>query len=289
MAFIRIDHVMVCVPDLDRGTDTYSRLGFSVHRGGAHPDIGTHNAISFFEDDYLELLAIRDADEFKRNNPWKGIAELVARGGGLRYIVPQSDNLEADINAMRLRGVDIGKIYEGKRLHPDGRVLRWKGAALGPRHSLPMFFIEHITPVADRRPQLVLPHPNSVHRIERAHIAVTDLASAAREYERVLNQKPKMERGTVIMADMAIFQLGASAIVLAQPYAAGVTADALARNGAGPFQLLFRTKNMGAAAKWMAEHGVPPPARVTRNTGEQAMLIPPEQASGVYIGFFGPP
>jgi len=35
-------------------------------------------------------------------------------------------------------------------------------------------------------------------------------------------------------------------------------------------------------------HGVPPPARGIRNTGEQAMLDMPEHACGVYIGFVGP-
>jgi len=41
------------------------------------------------------------------------------------------------------------------------------------------------------------------------------------------------------------------------------------------------------AAKWMADHGVPPPARGIRNTGERAMLVMPEHACGVYIGFVG--
>jgi hypothetical protein len=44
---------------------------------------------------------------------------------------------------------------------------------------------------------------------------------------------------------------------------------------------------MDAAAKWMADHGVPPPARGIRNTGEQAMLVAPEHACGVVIGFVG--
>jgi hypothetical protein len=53
--------------------------------------------------------------------------------------------------------------------------------------------------------------------------------------------------------------------------------------------VLYRTKSMDAAARWLSEHGVPPPARGTRNTGEQAMLVPPEHACGVHIGFVGPP
>ncbi len=96
-----------------------------------------------------------------------------------------------------------------------------------------------------------------------------------------------MERGTVIHADMAMFQLGPTALGLAQPAGPGICADALARRGPGPFQILYRTRSMDAAAKWMADHGLPPSARGIRNTGEQATLVAPEHACGVYIGFVG--
>jgi hypothetical protein len=45
---------------------------------------------------------------------------------------------------------------------------------------------------------------------------------------------------------------------------------------------------MDAAASWMTDHGMPPPSRGIRNTGEQAMLVGPEHACGAYIGFVGP-
>ena len=131
-------------------------------------------------------------------------------------------------------------------------------------------------------------HPNGVQRIERVYIAVKDVAAAAAHYARVLGvPAPKMERGTVINADMAIFQFGPTALGLAQPAGPGVCADALAR-GPGPFQILYRTSSMDAAAKWIADHGLPPPARGIRNTGEEAMLVMPEHVCGVVIGFVGP-
>ena len=46
---------------------------------------------------------------------------------------------------------------------------------------------------------------------------------------------------------------------------------------------------MEAGARWIGHHGMPPPARGTRNTGEQAILVGPEDACGLYIGFVGPP
>ena len=47
-------------------------------------------------------------------------------------------------------------------------------------------------------------------------------------------------------------------------------------------------RSMDAAARWIEGHGLPPPARGVRNTGEQAMLVGPEQACGAYIAFVGP-
>jgi hypothetical protein len=51
--------------------------------------------------------------------------------------------------------------------------------------------------------------------------------------------------------------------------------------------VLFRTRSMDAAATWLEAHGVPPPARGVRSTGEQAMLVTPREACGVFIGFVG--
>ena len=148
--------------------------------------------------------------------------------------------------------------------------------------------IAYLTLVAQKDAQAASRHPNGVQRIERVYIAVKDVAAAAAHYARVLGvPAPKMERGTVINADMAIFQFGPTALGLAQPNAPGVCADALARRGPGPFQILYRTSSMDACAKWIADHDIPTPARGIRKTGEQAMLVMPEHACGVYIGFVG--
>ena len=282
----RIDHVMICVPDLRKAIDAYTRIGFGVRAGGVHPDGGTENAIAFFQDDYLELLAVRKGEERLAS---AALLDFLARGPGLRYVALQSDDLAADVAAMRRRGVDVGDPVDGGRRTPDGHELRWKSARLGASNPLPIFFIEHLTPLAERRRGHTGEHPNGARRTERVYIAVSDVAKAADLYSRVLGVAvPRVQRGNVIKADMAVFDLGPTGLTVAQPAEPGPAAEALARRGPGPFQALYPTRSMDAAARWMAEHGVPPPARGVRNTGEQAMLVEPAHACGVYIGLFGP-
>jgi len=292
--FTRIDHLMICVSDLERGAEQYRRIGFNVQPGGVHPGKGTHNAIAFNDEDYLELLAIRDPAEQRaagRSGSWgPDLPGFIAAGGGIRYAVVQSDDLAADVAAMRARGVDVSDVAEGRRAQ-GGHEFRWKTATLGAGNPLPLFFIEHLTPMAERRRLTpgAGPHPNGVRFLERVYIVVNDLEASVATYARVLGAAPpRMYKGTVIMSHMAVFQYGSTGLTVAHPYAPGPASESLTRRGEGPFQALFRTTSMGAAARWIDEHGLPPPARGVRDTGEHAMLVTPEHACGAYIGFVGP-
>ena len=293
--FTRIDHVMICVPDLQQGIAQYSKMGFNIYQGGAHPGKGTHNAIALNTDDYLELLAVRDPAEHaaagKPGSTHTGLADFIKAGGGIRYIIVQSDDLAADVAAMRSRGVDVSDAIDGSRRTPAGQELRWKYAVPGPKNPLPIFFIQHLTPMAERRKQVPVAgnHPNGVYKLERAYIVTHDAEAEAAIYANVLGMpKPELHKGTVVMSHMAIFEIGSTGLGVVTPYAPGPAADALARRGPGPFQALYRTASMGAAARWMEEHGMPPPKRGTRSNGEQAMLATPEYTCGAYIGFVGP-
>ena len=292
--FTRIDHVMICVPNLQQGIAQFTKMGFNIYPGGDHPGKGTHNAIALNNGDYIELLAVRDPAEYAASGKagaWNtGLTDFVAAGGGIRYVIVRSDDLAADVAAMRARGVDVSDAMAGSRRTPAGRELQWKSAVLGPANPLPIFFIQHVTPWAERREQAPnsSAHPNAVYTLERSYIVTRDVDAAAATYAKVLGlPQPKKVKGTVIMSDMAVFQLGDTGLGIVQPYAPGPAADALQRRGAGPFQALYRTNSMTAAEGWMKEHGMPPLARGVRNTGEVALLATPPDACGAYIGFVG--
>jgi catechol 2,3-dioxygenase-like lactoylglutathione lyase family enzyme len=284
-----IDHITIGVADLDEGSARYRRLGFNVQPGGVHAGRGTHNALAWNNADYIELLAVRDEGEYRAASSTGGaFARFIAAGGGIYTIVLASDDLAADVAAMRARGAVISDPVDGARTTPGGKALRWRFAALGAEHGLPLAFIEHRSPLAIRRPAAA-PHPNAVFALERAYIVAEDATARARELAGILGMDaPPLQKGTVIMSHMAIFQLGSTGLGIVQPYADGPAARALAERGAGAFQALYRTASMGAAARWMAEQGMPPLERGVRNTGEHAMLATPAEACGAYIGFVGP-
>src|SRR5207244_518342 len=114
-----------------------------------------------------------------------------------------------DVAAMRRRGVDVSEPSDGGRRTPAGQELRWRFARLGPEHPLPIFFIQHVTPLAERRRGHTGEHPNGVLATERVYIAVPDVAKAAETYARVLGMPmPRVQRGNVVKAGMAVFDLG---------------------------------------------------------------------------------
>lgn len=287
----RVDHVVICVPELGRGMDAYQRIGFNIYPGGAHTGRATHNAIAFTGEEYIEVLSLRDRAAAAPGTPDEALARYLDEGGGFRAIGLQSDDLEADVAAMRRRGVDVGEIRDGGRRTPAGQELRWRAAFLGPGEPLPIFFIQHLTPIAERRRQVPKAgdHPNGALRVDRVYVTVPDVAATSRIYARVLGlPEPRIQRGAVIKADMAVFDLGPTGLTVAQPAEPGPAAAALARRGPGPFQVLYRTSSMAAAVRWMTSHGLTEPARGVRNTGEQAILVAPEHAGGAYVGFVGP-
>src|SRR6266850_291716 len=114
----RIDHVMICPPSLEQGIDAYTRIGFNIYPGGVTGTRGTHNAIAFLEDDYLELLSVSDRDAYLAGSPGGGLVDFLARGGGFRYVIVQSDDLAADVTAMRQRGVEVVDPTDGGRRAP---------------------------------------------------------------------------------------------------------------------------------------------------------------------------
>lgn len=139
---LRLDHVIIAVPDLDAAMEDYRVLGFTVIYGGRHASGATHNALICFSDStYIELLALVEGAQPGNVNSLT--AQMLQKGEGLVGYALLSQDFQTDIEALRARGVNVSAVSDGGRTRTDGVELRWRGALVDDGTS--PFLIEDVT------------------------------------------------------------------------------------------------------------------------------------------------
>jgi len=137
----RIDHVILGIGDLERGTAELERVtGVRAVFGGAHPGRGTQNAlISLGDHHYLEILAPNPAEA---GNPEAAELSKLTALTSIGWAVRSAD-LAALHQSLSSRGEPIGEVRPGGRNLPDGSRLEWKTLSFASASSpLLPFFIE---------------------------------------------------------------------------------------------------------------------------------------------------
>ncbi len=124
-----LDHVVVGIDDLDAGVAAFAELtGVRPVYGGAHPTLGTHNAlVALGSGRYLEILAPR---------PGAVLDPLVRDVGDTATLTPflwalATDDLVAVRRAIRAARFDAGEQSSGSRVTRGGATLRWSMFMMG--------------------------------------------------------------------------------------------------------------------------------------------------------------
>ncbi len=142
---IGIDHILIAVDNMDAASAAFTRLGFQVMPGGAHPNRGTFNSlVPLVDGTYLELMGINDANLAQQFPPMKRVVETLALENRLATFVLDSDDLANEVAALRARGLTITDPVAGERIRPDAQRVAWHTANFDDR-ALP-FLIQDDTP-----------------------------------------------------------------------------------------------------------------------------------------------
>ena len=137
------DHLVLAVPDLDRGiAELAGRSGVVALPGGSHPGRGTRNALlSLGAGHYLELVAPDPAQPESKQGEAAEMAKLARPLLGGWAVT--STGLAAELERIRARGLEVAGPFPGGRDRPDGTKLSWQTAFVaGPLASALPFLIE---------------------------------------------------------------------------------------------------------------------------------------------------
>lgn len=264
-----LDHIIIGVHDLASAASAYQHvLGLVPSGGGIHPTGGTANRIIVIGDTYLELIAIDRPDEAQES-----MRQRLAQGEGYLNFVLSSDDIVADIQAMRQRGVEVIGPTPGELRSGDGRSRGWMRAdveriALAQHYP---FIIQHDSVGEERRRRLAgwtapPEHPLGATRVLSVTLAVADLEEASRRFSHTYGLQPSApfsagSRG--LGAQMVAFSLGQSgqAFELATPVVEDKGPDALRdhleRFGESVCRMTLLVNDLAHARDYLGEHKVP--------------------------------
>lgn len=128
--FIRVDHLVIAVRDLEAATASYAAvLGREPSWRGEHPAYGTANALFGLANCYVELLAL--ATDAPTHPVGAALAAYLARRSeGLFALALGSDDLDATAAHLRQAGLTPSPIADGEGRAADGTRRRWRSFVL---------------------------------------------------------------------------------------------------------------------------------------------------------------
>ncbi len=272
------DHFIILVGDLDKGIETYRKLGFQVQLGGEHAAFGSHNAIVALADGtYMELVAFRDP-ALAANTFWGDLVRKLGIHEGFGSYVLSSNDLTNDVQAIRQRGLEVADPQPGTRTRPDGQQVAWHTAVVGGTNSgfLP-FLIQDDSPRA-LRAEPARQDLGSRVRAKEIVVAVKNIEVARQAFRELLDIEPRYVQNTT--GELAGYRVAApwGAVVLAHPERnRNAMSDQLAQRGEGPYALTLIADDVNLARNDIVARGIKVEDDAT------GFLIAPDTACGARI------
>lgn len=121
-----LDHLVLCVRDLDAARASYARLGFTLTPKARHP-FGTHNSLVQLHGNFLELLAVTDRSRIEPVAPGEFAfaafnERFLATREGMSMLVFASDDARRDQRHFAASGLETYAPFDFSRqaVLPDG-------------------------------------------------------------------------------------------------------------------------------------------------------------------------
>jgi catechol 2,3-dioxygenase-like lactoylglutathione lyase family enzyme len=282
-----IDHLVLCVRDLERARDFYRRLGFTLTPPARHP-FGTGNSLIQLADrSFLELLTVIDAHAIPPMRP--GFfsfgaynRDFLARQEGCSMLVLDTQNADADARAFRTAGLgDFAPFHFDRPAElPDGTMAKVAFSlafAVDPRLPEAVFFTcrQH-APELFWKPEYQR-HDNGALGTDEVALVAPEPLALAGTLEAV-TQVPAQGASDGLIVRTGRGDLRALAPAAFSRRYAGAESPSL---GAGPRFAGCRlaVKNLPAVRTRLDAAGI------GFRQAQGCLVVPPAQAFGLALGF----
>ena len=252
-----IDHIIVCVNDLDAATAQYETLlGRSASLTGTHPEYGTANTLFQLGNTYIELLSPAGEGVFADTLRTR----LDEKGDGLLGIALGTDDADAMAANLQAKGIKASTPQPGERHGAEGQVRRWRNVYLPQEDMLGlfMFAIEHdpattLKSVAEP----AAPEDATLHEVDHVVVNTPDGDKAISVFGDAMGIRLALDRDAPQWgARMMFFRLGGITLEVIQRYGDDKTPPMPKDAPSEYWGMAFRAQNVAAAQARLTKAGV---------------------------------
>ncbi|MET7997032.1 VOC family protein [Amycolatopsis sp. NPDC005232] len=267
-----IDHCCVLVRDFDRARDTFTLLGFTVSPFGRHAtEMGTGNHNVLFEQDYFELLGVREPTEYNED-----IRDALSVREGIAAVAVRTDDTAAAAAEWQAAGLTTTEPQTVRRPVelPDGtesEAVFSIARLTDVTGYLQLFSSQILTPEHTWISEL-MKHPNTAWGIDHIAIVAEDAETSAANVARVFETEPEAHTtGTIEVPT------GGSPIIYLSPSSFKATYPGIDRPPTGLTVLAVKVFDENTAAAHLRTSNVP------FTTTERGLVVAPEHANGILL------
>ena len=283
-----IDHLVLCVRNLEEARERYRRFGFTLTPPARHP-FGTGNSlVQLSQGSFLELLTVADPDAIAPMRP--GFfsfgaynRDFVKREEGCSMLVFESADAEADASAYRAAGLGAFAPFHFERLAklPDGgtaKVAFTLAFAVDPKLPKAVFFAcQHHAPELFWKPEYQR-HANGALGLEEVALVAADPADLAAVFQSLTGSRVPRAVTDGLGIDTGRGMLRAMTPAAYRRRYAGARPPSLS-DGPRFAGGIIRVEDLAAVRRLLLGSGI------EFDEAEGALVIPPDEAFGFALGF----
>ncbi|MEK4059935.1 MULTISPECIES: VOC family protein [unclassified Paenibacillus] len=263
---MKFDHIVHYVNQPEQVFEELKPYGIHAIHGGRHEQIGTYNALSYFDLSYIEWIGVFDHSLLPLGDRTSryGLIETLAKDGfqeGLSRIALRTHDIEGLAAHLRSQGLEVFGPEACSRRRPDGTLVKWKllfAGEAGVEHGLPLpFFIQWEGEDPERKLELqeagvILPHERGLLQLREVGFTVSRLQETVEKWAKWFRvHAGEVTYDPILRGNRQTLDLHGTLLSFVEPVEEGPASEALKSRGQRPFLVRLSSGEPGSQEQYV--------------------------------------